>query len=67
MFDDAEISAFDVLAYLCEIHDFVDDYCLIHVLITRHVIGYVFMLKFMEVIMLNVMFGFSCGVFVRQG
>jgi hypothetical protein len=56
MFDDIEIIDYEVLAYLCEFHDIVYDYCSNHVLITCHDIEYVFMLKFMEVIVLNVMF-----------
>jgi hypothetical protein len=57
MFDDIKIIDYEVLAYLCEFHDTVYDYCSNHVLITCHDIEYVFMLKFMEVIVLNVMFG----------
>jgi len=46
---------------MCENNDIVDDYCSKHGLIACHVIGHEFMLKFMEIIMLNVMFGLSCG------
>jgi hypothetical protein len=60
MFDDIEISVFDVLAYLCEFQDIVDDFWSNHVIITCHDKGYMFMLKFMEVIMLNVMFELNC-------
>jgi len=59
-----EISDFEILAYLCKIHDIVDDYCSTHVLIMCHIIGYVFMLNCMEVILLNMMFGLSYGVFM---
>jgi hypothetical protein len=48
-----------------ENHDIVDDNFSNHVLIACHVIGYVCMLKFMELSMLDVMFRLSCGLLVK--
>jgi len=45
---------------MSENHDIVDAYCSNHVINACYMVGYVYMLKSMQVIVLKVIFGWNC-------